>query len=171
MASTLIFFSKGFIGILIFAIIILISVKEEENYFVKILNFGPLVYLGSISYGIYMFHFLVIWSERQISKYILKIDPDGFMIIVTTVIFTILLAHISKIYLENKNKTPINPPSLIILVDSYSPNTNICPVNIFDKLLPKPIPFPKKENVDQTDCPVIMLGSPSNMSKILSLDD
>ena len=96
------FIGNNFIGILIFAIIILISVKEEENYFVKILNFRPLVYLGSISYGIYMFHFLVIWTERQISEFFLKVNPDGFIIIITTITFTILLAHISKIYLENK---------------------------------------------------------------------
>jgi len=96
------FMNNNFIGILTFAIIISISVKEEENYFVKILNFKPLVYLGSISYGIYMFHFLVIWTERQISEFFLKVNPDGFIIIITTITFTILLAHISKIYLENK---------------------------------------------------------------------
>tara|TARA_B100001769_G_C22096418_1_gene591569 strand:- start:222 stop:1274 length:1053 start_codon:yes stop_codon:yes gene_type:complete len=96
------FIKNNFIGILTFAMIISISVKEEENYFVKILNFKPLVYLGSISYGIYMFHFLVIWVERQISKYILKVNPDSFIIIITTITFSILLAHISKIYLEDK---------------------------------------------------------------------
>lgn len=96
------FMNNNFIGILTFAIIISISVKEEENYFVKILNFKPLVYLGSISYGIYMFHFLVIWTERQISQYIFKVNTDSFIIIITTITFTILLAHISKIYLEDK---------------------------------------------------------------------
>ncbi len=93
---------NNFIGILLFSIIILISVNQENNHLVRILSFRPLVYLGSISYGVYMFHFFVIWAERQISKYILKINPDGLIIVVLTIIFTILLAHISKNYLEYK---------------------------------------------------------------------
>ena len=95
--------NNNFIGILIFSIIILISVNEENNFFARILCFGPLLYLGSISYGIYMIHFFVIWAEVQVSKFILKIDPDGFTIIILTIFFTILLAHISKNYLESKS--------------------------------------------------------------------
>ena len=93
---------NNFIGIIIFSIIILIAVNQENTLFAKILSFRPLVYLGSISYGIYMFHFFVIWAERQISKYILKVDPDGFTIVVITIFFTIFLAHISKNYFENR---------------------------------------------------------------------
>ena len=96
------FLKNNFLGILLFSVIILISVNEENHHLVKILSFKPLLYLGSISYGIYMFHFFVIWAERQISEFILKTNPDGVIIILLTIIFTILLAHISKKYLEYK---------------------------------------------------------------------
>ena len=93
---------NNFIGILIFSVIILISINEEDSLFVKILNFRPLIYLGSISYGIYMFHFFVIWAEIQISRFILKVNPDGISIIILTIVFTLLLSHLSKIFLESK---------------------------------------------------------------------
>ena len=82
--------------------VLLISVGEQNNIFVKILSIKPLLYLGSISYGIYMFHFFVIWVEIQFTRFILKTSSEGTMIVITTVVFTIILSHLSKNYLENK---------------------------------------------------------------------
>ena len=89
-------------GVFLFSMILLISLGEQNNIFVKILSIKPLLYLGSISYGIYMFHFFVIWAEVQFTRFILKTNTEGIMIVISTVVFTIILSHLSKNHLENK---------------------------------------------------------------------
>ena len=93
---------NNFMGVFLFSMILLISLGEQNNIFVKILSIKPLLYLGSISYGIYMFHFFVIWAEVQFTRFILKTNTEGILIVITTVVFTIILSHLSKNHLENK---------------------------------------------------------------------
>jgi peptidoglycan/LPS O-acetylase OafA/YrhL len=81
-----------------------------------VLEYRPLVYLGTISYGVYMVHWAVWWMTNQILRFGLKVNtlttPNGGTIIhiqdpwfasaVVVVGLTIILtlAHLSYRYLE-----------------------------------------------------------------------
>lgn len=79
----------------------LIYVVVFERYFVRVLEFPPLPYLGRISYGLYVYHFPVIWLVRQgISEFDLPAGWQSAFVFFASAILTFLLAFLSYHLLE-----------------------------------------------------------------------
>jgi peptidoglycan/LPS O-acetylase OafA/YrhL len=69
----------------------------------RLLEWRPLVYLGTISYGMYLYHNFVaagIWRAQQATNVWLRLPPRGFGLVVYVSVITVLLASASWRVLE-----------------------------------------------------------------------
>ncbi|MGB0733055.1 MAG: acyltransferase family protein [Pontibacterium sp.] len=107
-----------FIPLLFAATIYTVVRSDEHSRFIRLLEFKPFVYLGTISYGIYLWHLLVIYVVTVISRkgfgipvvtgtdgwirpeYSSVFIKDVVTLLVTLV--TVLLAALSYRYFERK---------------------------------------------------------------------
>jgi peptidoglycan/LPS O-acetylase OafA/YrhL len=69
----------------------------------RLLEWRPIVYLGTISYGMYLYHNFVgaaIWRAQQATDVWLRMPPRGFALAVYISVITVLLASASWRFLE-----------------------------------------------------------------------
>ncbi|HTC23608.1 MAG TPA: hypothetical protein VK688_04560, partial [Gemmatimonadales bacterium] len=68
-----------------------------------VLEWRPIVYLGTISYGMYLYHNFVgagVWRAQQATNVWLRMPPRGLGLVVYVSVITIVLASISWRFLE-----------------------------------------------------------------------
>jgi peptidoglycan/LPS O-acetylase OafA/YrhL len=54
------------------AVIVLTLTISKNGFLVRILEYGPLVFLGDLSYAIYMSHACILWITNQVIRVLFK---------------------------------------------------------------------------------------------------
>lgn len=76
------------------AIIAYLSQDEQAAWIDRVFSWGPLLYVGRISYGLYLWHFVVFWLVRQ------NVDFHPYARWLLQVAASLVVAAISYRYLE-----------------------------------------------------------------------